>query len=41
MLYAEWEPGQKYRFVMDTAAVVSVLEHESKSVRQEFHVRAV
>ena len=34
MLYAEWEPGQKYRFVMDTAAVVSVLEHESKSVRQ-------
>lgn len=40
-LYAEWEPGQKYRFVMDTAAVVSVLEHESKSVRQEFHVRAV
>lgn len=41
MLYAEWEPGQKYRFVMDTAAVVSVLEHESKYVRQEFHVRAV
>lgn len=41
MLYAEWEPGQKYCFVMDTAAVVSVLEHESKSVRQEFHVRAV
>lgn len=41
MLYAEWEPGQKYRFVMDTAAMVSVLEHESKSVRQEFHVRAV
>ena len=41
MLYAEWEPGQKYRFVMDTAAVVSVLNHESKSVRQEFHVRAV
>lgn len=41
MLYAEWEPGQEYRFVMDTAAVVSVLEHESKSVRQEFHVRAV
>ena len=41
MLYAEWEPGQKYRFVMDTAAVVSVLEHESKSVRQEFYVRAV
>lgn len=41
MLYAEWEPGQKYRFVMDTAAVVSVLEHELKSVRQEFHVRAV
>lgn len=41
MLYAEWDPGQKYRFVMDTAAVVSVLEHESKSVRQEFHVRAV
>ena len=41
MLYAEWEPGQKYRFVMDTAAVVSVLKHESKSVRQEFHVRAV
>lgn len=41
MLYAEWEPSQKYRFVMDTAAVVSVLEHESKSVRQEFHVRAV
>lgn len=41
MLYAEWEPGQKYRFVLDTAAVVSVLEHESKSVRQEFHVRAV
>lgn len=41
MLYAEWEPGQKYRFVMDTAAVVSVLEHESKSVRQELHVRAV
>lgn len=41
MLYAEWEPGQKYRFVMDTAAVVSVLEHESKSVRQEFHVRAM
>lgn len=41
MLYAEWEPGQKYRFVMDTAAVVSVLEHESKSMRQEFHVRAV
>lgn len=41
MLYAEWEPGKKYRFVMDTAAVVSVLEHESKSVRQEFHVRAV
>lgn len=41
VLYAEWEPGQKYRFVMDTAAVVSVLEHESKSVRQEFHVRAV
>lgn len=41
MLYGEWEPGQKYRFVMDTAAVVSVLEHESKSVRQEFHVRAV
>ncbi len=41
MLYAEWEPGQKYRFVMDTAAAVSVLEHESKSVRQEFHVRAV
>lgn len=41
MLYAEWEPGQKYRFVMDTAAVVSVLGHESKSVRQEFHVRAV
>ena len=41
MLYAEWEPGQKYRFVMDTAAVMSVLEHESKYVRQEFHVRAV
>ena len=41
MLYAEWDPGQKYRFVMDTAAMVSVLEHESKSVRQEFHVRAV
>lgn len=41
MLYAEWEPGQKYRFVMDTAAVVSVLKHESKYVRQEFHVRAV
>ena len=41
MLYAEWDPGQKSRFVMDTAAVVSVLEHESKSVRQEFHVRAV
>ena len=41
MLYAEWEPDQKYRFVMDTAAMVSVLEHESKSVRQEFHVRAV
>ena len=41
MLYAEWEPGQKYRFVMDTAAVMSVLNHESKSVRQEFHVRNV
>lgn len=41
MLYAEWEPGQMYRFVMDTAAVMSVLSHESKSVRQEFHVRKV
>ncbi len=41
MLYAEWEPGRKYRFVMDTAAVKSVLGHESKYVKQEFHVRAV
>lgn len=41
MLYAEWEPGRKYRFVMDTAAVRSVLGHESKYVKQEFHVRAL
>ena len=39
-LYAEWEPGCKYRFVMDTAAVVSVLGHESKYSKQEFRVRA-
>lgn len=38
-LYAEWEPGRKYRFVMDTAAVVSVLGHESKYSKQEFRVR--
>lgn len=38
-LYAEWEPGHKYRFVMDTAAVVSVLGHESKYSKQEFRVR--
>ena len=41
MLYAEWEPGRKYRFVMDTAAVVSVLGRESKYVKQEFRVRAL
>ena len=40
-LYAEWEPGRKYRFVMDTAAVVSVLGHESKYMKQEFRVRAL
>lgn len=38
-LYAEWEPGRKYRFVMDTAAVVSALGHESKYSKQEFRVR--
>ncbi|MGN0233254.1 MAG: hypothetical protein ACI4B5_02390, partial [Bacteroidaceae bacterium] len=38
-LYAEWEPGRKYRFVMDTAAVMSVLGHESKYSKQEFRVR--
>lgn len=40
-LYAEWEPGRKYRFVMDTAAVMSVLGHESKYMKQEFRVRAL
>ena len=40
-LYAEWEPGRKYRMVMDTAAVVSVLGRESKYVKQEFRVRAL
>lgn len=41
VLYAEWEPGRKYRIMMDTAAVVGVLGSESKPVKQELRVRSL
>lgn len=39
MLYAEWEPKHTYRFTADSAAFKSVLQHDSKKIKQEIRVR--
>lgn len=38
-LYAEWESKEQYRFVADSAAFVSVLGKESRTIKQEFRVK--
>ena len=39
-LYAEWESKQQYRFVADSAAFTNIYGVSSKTIRQEFKVKA-
>ena len=38
-LYAEWEEKRQYRFVVDSAAIVSVMGHPCRSMKNEFTVK--
>ena len=38
-LFAEWEQKEKYRFEIDTAALVSVMGNPCKAMKNEFSVR--
>ena len=39
-LYAEWEQGGKYRFTIDTAAVVNVMGEPCRAIKNEFSVKS-
>ena len=39
-LYAEWEQKRQYRFVIDSAAVVGVMGHPCRPIKNEFSVRS-
>ena len=41
MLYAEWEPGQQYRFEADSAAFTNVFHNVSKGMKNDFKVRSM
>lgn len=38
-LYAEWESNKTYQLIVDSAAIVSVLGHSTKTIKNEFKVR--
>lgn len=38
-LFAEWEQGTRYRFTIDTAAVVGVMGDPCRAIKNEFSVR--
>ncbi len=40
VLYAEWEPKEQYRFVADSAAFHSVMQHSTKAMKLEFKVKS-
>ena len=40
-LYAEWEPGEKYRFEADSLAFLGVLGHSSTAIKNELRVRSL
>ena len=38
-LLADWEPGQQYRFEIDSAAVAGALGHTNKPIKQDLRIR--
>ena len=39
MLYAEWEQKRQYRFMIDSAAVVSIMGESNKPIKNDFNVK--
>ena len=39
-LYAEWEQKRQYRFTIDSAAVVGVMGHPCRAIKNEFSVKS-
>ena len=41
MLYAEWEPEGKYRFVADSLTFTSIMGHAARSIKNEIRVNSL
>lgn len=40
ILYAEWQPKERYMFLMDSLAITGIMGHQSRSLKSEFSVRS-